>query len=226
MIPKKRRRSVQSGEQQRGGRYVVGVLALLLLASSRLAIAEPMGPGGYFGLGFGQSTMNDANNTLLGTTTQDQDTALKIFGGMMFNPNIGLELGYVDFGRFIGAAPHEEWHASGVDVSLVVAAPLPSQYSNFSVFAKVGMNAWNVDDDISSFGSISASGTSPSYGLGAEVELNRRMGLNVQWERFADVGDFNTTGRSDIDLVSANFVYHFRPVEYPYPYRRPRRGRY
>lgn len=211
---------------QRGGRYLAGFVVLALLVSSKLAMADAMGPGTYFGLGFGQSTMNDANNTLLGTTTQDRDTAVKFFGGVMLNSNIGFELGYVDFGRFIGERPHEEWDASGVDVSLVMAAPLPDRYSGFSVFGKVGMNAWNVDDHVSSFGLISASGTNPSYGLGAEVELNPRMGLNLQWERFSDVGDYSSTGRSDIDLVSANFVYHFRPMEYSYPYGRPRRGRY
>ncbi len=211
---------------QARGRYAAPLLALALLVSSRLAFAEAMGPGGYFGLGFGQSTMNDAGTTLLGTPTQDQDTALKIFGGVMFNPNIGLELGYVNFGRFTGESPREDWKASGVNFSLIAAAPVPDRYSNFSLFGKLGLNAWSVDDNIPSFGLISASGTSPSYGLGAEYEVNRQVGINLQWERFADVGDPNTTGRSDIDLVTANFVYHFRPIESPYPYGGRRRGRY
>lgn len=211
---------------QRRVRYVAPLLALALMMSSKLAVAEAMGPGGYFGLGFGQSTMNDASNTLFGTPTQDQDTALKIFGGVMFNPNIGLEIGYVDFGRFTGEFPREDWKASGVNFSLLAAVPLPDRYSNFSLFGKIGANAWTVDDNIPSFGLISASGTSPSYGLGAEVEVNPQIGINVQWERFADVGDVSTTGRSDIDVVTANFVYHFRPVDYGYPYGGRRRGRY
>lgn len=216
--------------EQRRGRYLAPLLALALLLSSRLAFAQAMGPGGYIGLGLGQSNMDDPDNTLLGVTARDHDTAFKIFGGMMFNPYIGIELGYVDFGSFTGEFPREDWKASSVDFSVLAAVPLPDRYSNFSLFGKIGANAWSVDDSLPGFGTISASGTSASYGLGGEFEVNREMGINLQWERFTNVGDPATTGRSDIDLVTANFVYHFRPVErssgYGYPYGGRRRGRY
>lgn len=202
---------------------LAAVITLTLIVSSKLAVAEPLGPGGYFGGGIGQSTMTDANNTLLGTTTQDQDTAFKFFGGVMFNPYVGFEIGYVDFGRFSGEFPREDWKASGVNFSLIAAVPIPDARSNFSLFGKIGANAWSVDDSLP-FALISASGTSPSYGIGGEIELNRQIGLNLQWERFADVGDVNTTGRSDIDLVTANLVVRFRPT--PVPYGHPRYGRY
>ena len=195
--------------QRRQPRYVASVLAFALLIVCGFAFAEPRGPGPYFGLGLGQSTMKDANTALLGTPTADTDTAVKIFGGYMFNPYLGLELDYVNFGTFMGSSPREEWSATGLDFSVVVVLPFPDIYSNFSLFGKFGANAWSVDDNLPAFGFVSASGTDASYGFGAEVGLSRNAGLNLQWERFTNVGDPNVTGRSDLDLITLNFVYHF-----------------
>lgn len=164
----------------------------------------------YIGAGLGQSTMIDANTTLLGVPTDDTDSAVKLFGGYMFDRNVGLELEFIDFGSFLGAAPSEEWSATSFNFSLVGVLPLPNPNSNFSVFGKVGANAWNVDDTLPSFGSFSTSGTNLSYGIGAQVDFNPNVSANVQWQRFNNVGDPAITGRSDLRLVTMNLVYHFR----------------
>lgn len=163
----------------------------------------------YIGAGLGQSTMIDANTTLLGVPTDDTDSAVKLFGGYMFDRNVGLELEFIDFGSFLGAAPSEEWSATSFNFSLVGVLPLPNPNSNFSVFGKAGANAWNVDDTLPSFGSFSTSGTNLSYGVGAQVDFNPNVSANVQWQRFNNVGDPAITGRSDLRLVTMNLVYHF-----------------
>jgi OOP family OmpA-OmpF porin len=201
-------------------RYVASVLAFALLAASGFAFAEPRGPGPYFGLGFGQSTMKDASTALLGTPADDTDTAVKIFGGYMFNPYLGLELGYIDFGTFRGSFPREDWSATSLDFSVVGVLPVPDVNSNFSLFGKFGANFWGVADHVAGFGTVSTSGTDASYGLGAELGLSPNAGLNLQWERFTNVGDPNITGKSDLDLVSLNFVYHFGEPRNRNPYRR------
>lgn len=210
--------------QFRFARHVASVSALVLVLVSGSTFAAAMGPGAYVGFGFGQSTMNDASTALLGVPADDQDTGVKFFGGVMFNPYVGLELGLVDFGNFSGSLPREEWQASGVNFSFVGALPL--QDSAVSLFGKVGAFSWTVDDNVIPFGTLSTSGTSLSYGFGTEIELSRDIGANIQWERFTDVGDPNITGRSDIDLLTLNLVYHFRPLGYHYPYGQPRRRRY
>lgn len=205
-------------------RYVAGVSTLVLALVSGSTFAAALGPGAYAGFGFGQSTMNDASTALLGVPADDQDTGVKFFGGVMFNPYAGLELGFVDFGNFSGSLPREDWQASGVNFSFVGALPL--QDSAVSLFGKVGAFSWTVDDNVIPFGTLSTSGTSLSYGFGTEIELTRELGVNIQWERFTDVGDPSITGRSDIDLATLNLVYHFRPLGYRYPYGRPGRRRY
>ena len=205
-------------------RNVASVSALVLMLVSGSTFAASIGPGAYVGFGFGQSTMNDASTALLGVPADDQDTGVKFFGGVMFNPNVGLELGFVDFGNFSGSSPREDWQASGVNISFVGALPL--QDSPVSLFGKVGAFSWTVDDNVIPFGTLSTSGTSLSYGFGTEIELSRDLGASIQWERFTDVGDPNITGRSDIDLLTLNLVYRFHPVGYGHPYGRPGRRRY
>jgi OOP family OmpA-OmpF porin len=201
---------------------IISALALVLVSGSTFAAA--LGPGPYVGVGFGQSTMNDASTALLGVPADDQDTGVKFFGGVMFNPYVGLELGFVDFGNFSGSSPREDWKASGVNFSFVGALPL--QGSAVSLFGKVGALSWTVDDNVIPFGTVSTSGSSLSYGFGTEIELTRDLGTSIQWERFTDVGDPNITGRSDIDFLTLNLVYRFHPVGYGYPYGRPGRRRY
>jgi len=220
------RQTVKSRSHQRV-RRIAGAVALVLGSVSLGALAAPMGPGGYIGAGLGESTMKDARSDtgFIGTTTDDRDTAVKVFGGYMFNPNFGLELGYVDFGEFTGDSPRERWEATGVTFAVVGVVPLPDVSSNFALFGKLGFNAWSVDDTVTSGGlstRATSSGTDPMYGIGAEFQLSRNAGINLQWERFADVGDPELTGRSDLDLVSLNFVYRFHQptYRYRYPYRR------
>lgn len=220
---------MQSGVQRcgQGRRIVVSTMLGIVLLLPALAFAQmPRGrgayggpyqrpgaygaSGAYIGAGIGQSTMKDADTTLLGVTVDDTDSAGKIFWGYMFDPNFGLEIGFVDFGTFLGAQPREEWSASSVDFSLIGAVPIPNRYSRFSLFGKVGANVWTVDDHVPALGIASTSGTNLAYGAGAQLEFTPNVGANIQWERFTNVGDPAITGRSDIDLVTLNLVYHFR----------------
>lgn len=206
------------------GRHVARALAPVLLFASSVAFAQGMGPGGYLGVGFGPSRMIDADTTFVGTSLDDRDTAVKFFGGFMFNPYFGLEASLIDFGEFAGAFPAEDWLASGINFAMVGALPLPNPSSNFALFGKLGINAWSVDDEFPPFGFTSDSGTDLSYGIGAEIGFSREFGASVQWERFDDVGNPLITGRSDIEIFTINLTYHFRPITYSYRPVRP--GRY
>ena len=47
------------------------------------------------------------------------------------------------------------------------------------------------------------------FGLGASADIAKNFAVRVEWERFLNVGDKDTTGQSDIDLVSASLVFRF-----------------
>jgi len=48
-----------------------------------------------------------------------------------------------------------------------------------------------------------------SLGLGAQYNLSKSVGLRAEWERYFDVGDADSTGEMDVDLISAGVVFKF-----------------
>lgn len=183
-----------------------GILGLALIAPG-LASAQ----GGYAGIGVGQSTMKDDSTALVGTSLDDSDTGWKLFGGYMFNPNAAVEFAYIDFGEFTGSGGGftDNWEATGISISALGSWPLASE---FSLLGKIGATRWDVDDRFTVGGaafSPSETGTDLSFGIGVQYDFTRQVGARLEWERFNDVGDDNTTGQSDLDLLSASVAYMF-----------------
>lgn len=193
---------------QRG--YSMKWLGLAGLTSMALLVPPLAQAEGYIGVGGGESKAKDIV-ALPGGSVDDTDTGWKVYGGYMFHPNVGLELSYVDLGKFTGSAPGVSVEAKPktVDLSLIGVLPLPDRASPFSLFGKVGGNRWKVDTN-TNLGSASDHGTDLSYGVGAQYDFARNWAGRLEWNRFRDVGDPNTTGRSDIDLLSLNVSYLFR----------------
>lgn len=189
------------------GRAIAGAIGIALMAPA-LAMAQ----GWYIGAGAGQSKLKDSDQALLGTSTDDQDTGWKAFAGYEFTPYVAGELGYADFGKFTGSGPgvSDEWKANAFDLSLVGRLPLPQK---FALIGKVGAAHWNVDENFTALGvsaSPSENGTDVKYGVGAEYDFTRNIGGRLEWERYKNAGDENTTGKSDLDLLSLNVMYKFR----------------
>ncbi len=165
----------------------------------------------YAGGSFGQSTMKDTSSALIGTSFDDTDNAWKVYGGYQFHPNVGVEVGYIDFGKFKGSGPatvSDNWKATGINVSAVGTLPLANQ---FSLFGKVGLMAWDVDDKFSVgpvSGSAKKKGTNLSLGIGAQYAFTKQLAGRVEYERFTNVGN-DDTGKSDIDLLSIGVVFKF-----------------
>jgi len=171
----------------------------------------------YAGASIGQSKMKDASTQLIGTTFDDTDTAWKVYGGYQFHPNVGVEFGYINFGTFkgSGSAPglgalSDSWKATGINVSAVGTLPLGTA---FSLIGKIGLTSWSVDDKFSvqalGAGSAKENGVDPSFGVGAQYAFTKQLVGRVEYEVFTNVGKENTTGKSDIDVLSIGVVYKF-----------------
>ena len=146
------------------------------------------------------------------STCDDSDTAWKIYGGLEVNEYLAMEVGYADLGeaKFSGA-PSGTIEANGMTMQLVGTFAInPS----FSVIGRGGMNFLNLEKN----GTIAGTPTNNvgdtdvvwSLGLGAQYNLSKSVGLRAEWERYFDVGDADTTGEIDIDLISASVVFMFR----------------
>lgn len=207
---------------------------MLCLMPIKLVYAQEL----YGGVGFGKSTTyldtSDANQAQrdlqsLGVTASlavdQKDTGKKIFVGYLVNPNFAVEGMYVDFGKSTlslsaskgtkHSQENADFKATGFGVSALGIIPIGDV---FSMFGKIGILRStakasgsydsNLDDPQWSE-SESSSQTKPFFGIGAQVAINKTVGVRLEHERFKKIGDDNKTGETDIRLTTLNLVVRF-----------------
>jgi OOP family OmpA-OmpF porin len=181
------------------------------LVSSNSASAQ-----GYVGAGFGQASVDITCDLDITCESDDKDNAFKVFGGFQVNPNVAVEVAYLDLGEaslsgtdtLLGTADLR-LGVSGFNIAALLSAPIGER---FKLLGKAGIFLWDMDIDANSSligpGSLSESGNAFMFGLGGAMELDR-VGVRLEWERFVDVGEEDVTGQSDVDLVSASIYIKF-----------------
>ncbi len=106
-----------------------------------------------------------------------------------------------------------EWRAYSIDISALGILPLGDQ---FSLFGRAGLGIWNLDFKFTASGpggtatvSESESGVSPLLGIGATFNFTPQFSLRGEIERHFSVGKDDTTGKSDIDLITLGLQFRF-----------------
>jgi OOP family OmpA-OmpF porin len=200
-----------------------GLVAAGLMAGASLMSAPVLAQdaGFYIGGGLGQSKW-DIDSSGLSGTTDDKDTAWKIFGGYQVNKYFGVEGGYVDLGNasFTGtlASPIPPFPAGtpvslNLDskawfVSVVGTLPISNQ---FSLLGKIGVSRSDTDATAAVAGlagSANEKTTEATYGLGVRFDINKNFGVRAEWDRFRVGGD-DVGGKGDIDLFTINAIFRF-----------------
>ena len=169
--------------------------------------------GWYAGIGLGLSTASSACDGVSGPgiSCDENDTALKLYGGYQVNRHFAVEFGYADLGRarasFAGFG-NISIGATGVEVLGVGIVPLNPAWS---LYGKLGLFGWNVDvkDSTGLSGSPSASGTSLTYGAGIAYHATPNVALRAEYQLYSDVGDENTTGQGDVSVLALGLTYKF-----------------
>ena len=157
----------------------------------------------YIGLNAGRSNFKLGKGTgLFGSDTKDN--AYSIYAGSYFNPNFGLELGYIDFGRVSRGGGTTR--AQGANLSLIGKLTLSEA---FSLTGRVG-GTYSRTDVSSAFGSGVASGKESgfgvSYGVGAEYAFNNSWAAVVQYDEH-DVRFISS--KENINVLSVGLKYRF-----------------
>jgi opacity protein-like surface antigen len=67
---------------------------------------------------------------------------------------------------------------------------------------------WDVDLS-GDGGSIAETGTSITFGLGFQYNFTKRLAARAELQRYSDVGNDHTTGKSDVDVLSIGLVIKF-----------------
>jgi len=158
---------------------------------------------GYVGLNLGRSKY-DLDGGTGGYNFDDKGTAGSIYTGAMFNPNFGLELGYLNTGSVDRAGGSTR--AQGLNLSLVGKAPLGDR---FGVYGKLGTTyGWTRTSAAADSGINSGKdhGFGLSYGIGASYQFTPQWAGVVEWNS----NDFHfTSGRDSVRAVTVGLQYHY-----------------
>jgi OOP family OmpA-OmpF porin len=162
-------------------KWFVAMLGAAAMAVSTGALAQKQQAatqGFYVGGEFGKFDIDS-----------EDDTAFKILGGYQFHRNFAGEFSYANL-----------FDKNGVELTaweLVVVGLYPVG-NNLSIMGKLGFAMWDVDAGF--FGS--RDGTDLTFGLGVQYDLNPKLGIRGQWQRY-DIDD------NDADLFSIGLIYRF-----------------
>lgn len=135
--------------------------------------------GSYFDLNAGKSDFS-VGNGIGNFRSDDGDTAYSAHIGSYFNDNLGMEIGYNDFGRIDRAGGSTR--ARGINLSLVGKFPLSPE---FNLLGKIGATYSDSDTSASMFSGVatgSEHGFGVSYGVGAEYAFTPQWSALLQYE--------------------------------------------
>ena len=175
--------------------------------------AQAQDSGFYAGLGIGQAKVKDFCDGA--TTCDNKDGSLKAFVGYQINKNFGAEFGYVNLGKASASGTVLGLPVSvNADVKafeLVGVGTIPFG-NEFGAFAKLGLHRWDLDVSGVAAGipaSLSESGTDLTYGVGLQWNFHKQAAARVYWQRYNDIGDENTTGKTDVDVFGISVLFKF-----------------
>ena len=157
---------------------------------------------GYVGASGGQSSFRNECDGIF--DCDRKDSAWKAYAGGNFNSILGVEFGYVDFGRMQAFGGDTEARAGFLTLTLGV--PLGDR---FSVFAKGGGAYGRTDVSAAPAAVVSTgrtSGWGSTWGAGAAFSITKTVQARVDWDRykleFAD-------GKRDVDMLSAGLQLRY-----------------
>ncbi len=194
--------------------YTIFATALTAALAAPVFAAE----GFYLGGSAGRTEASDGCDGLddigFSGSCDDTDTGWKLFGGYQFTPNFGAEAFYADLGEVSasgiadGVRVTADVEIDGFGVSTIGTWPIGD---NFGVFGKLGLFRWDIESSATGRRSVSLDddGIDFTFGIGARYALNESFAIRAEWEWFNELGDEDTIGESDVDLLSAGVVFSF-----------------
>ena len=169
------------------------LFAAALSAACGLASAQ-----GYAGAVAG---LAKANFDCRASSCDDSSTGVKVYGGYEVNPNISVEVGYINFGKvkLKGSASTSEVKGSAFVVTSAFRFPIAAQVNGVGRLGLASAKA-KYSSDLPGVESNSTSATKLYAGMGLEYAIAKNIKL---------VGAFDMTG-ADVEIggrAESNTVY-------------------
>lgn len=125
----------------------------------------------FVGMAIGQSDIDDSS---VGVSLDETDSAWKLYGGMMMTENFGFEAGWSDLGDASSGGVDTETEA--LYAAGVVAVPLAE---SLSIYGKLGIAFWDQDINSNSY-----DGEDLMYGIGGKYNLTDQFHVRLEWEQY------------------------------------------
>jgi OOP family OmpA-OmpF porin len=188
----------------------IAVLGITAAAFALPAAAQMNMSAFYVGGSVGQSHFkNGCSGLTAGVSCDEKDTAWRALAGYQFNPNLGVELGYHNFGELKASAgslsetiKSNAWELVGVGLF-----PFANQ---FGVYGKLGGYRATSKDSSNFAAGGKDTNTGVTFGGGLQWDIMQNLGLRGEWQRYNKVGGNNTGGKENIDVLSLGAVWRFR----------------
>jgi len=165
----------------------VGIFAL----TSQYAIAAKK-LGFYGGIGGGVTSYDSDSEKLL--EMDDDDGGFQVYGGIMLDKRVGLELGYYSFGDFKDSRSSDSAEVENMYAVALSLAPVIPVYKRLSLALRLGIAYWDADVTVVE-SSAKVSNTNPDdefdviYGLGPHIRINDHFAIQGGWDRLVADGD-------------------------------------
>jgi OOP family OmpA-OmpF porin len=196
------------------------VLLISVLDLCNVAAAEG---DWYAGVSLGTAEANEIgfedidDGSALSGSIDDNDFGWKIFGGYAYNQYVAIEGAYVDLGEVSINAESDGGgvsfdpgpvtaaiKATGFSLSVIGFMPINER---LGLHAKIGYFAWEADQSLSNSAfqpvSVEFDGSDPTFGVGATYEVNDRLAIRGEYEKYVDIDEV------DGSLFSLGLQYAF-----------------
>lgn len=161
-------------------------------------------------------------------TVDDSDVALRVFGGYRVAPNWAVELGIAGLGSYkhrfdagTGAALYR-YDVSAATVAMAAQLPLAGGVALNgrlgAAFTATRLRGPSTTGTIATtppncldffFDDCTSTKTNFYWGLGAQIDINPRWGIRLDYDNYGEVGEELETGRAKIETLSANVLFRF-----------------
>jgi OmpA-OmpF porin, OOP family len=156
----------------------------------------------------------------------DADNTFAVFAGYRFNRYVAVEGGYVDLGELVytanatvlggGPTPADIRVTVGAKGPLVSGMGIWPINDVWEVYGRAGLVVSSTDVKVTirlfNFSDTvpeSKTSVDSMIGLGTAVHFGDRVSLRLEYQRFGAVGDEDTTGETNIDLINLGVVARF-----------------
>jgi OmpA-OmpF porin, OOP family len=210
---------------------LAGIAGMAIASLAAAAQSPAQESGFYVGISTGRSKVDvdtagiDAAIRAAGiatssTTVDDNDTGWRFGVGYQFNRYLAAEVSFTDLGQFssntvtTGPAARVTGRIEAETLSFDLVGTLP--LGTIDLLGRIGVHRWDADARLAggvgaavTTVSTSDNGTDWKYGVGARWNINRNFGLELQFERYKDIGNDSTTGKGDVDFLSLGVRWKF-----------------